>query len=274
MAYNSTSGNLEYEDSGGVGLWELDGDGNKLIDESNAVDLPPFTSTEWNALTKRNGFIGYDSTLNSLKAYVNSSTTILALLEVAQTFTALQTFSGEIHLGLNKKIYLDYDKDTYIVSNADDYMKFYTGDVVRLMITDRFRCYSPFELYYTYFWMAPISTPGTQLDRCFSYGKDVAGKCEFHCMDEDGNETQLSSHDEDGYYIHRSTIPKRNLKLEIQIEKMIREHYPEYITDKKLNFKQKRSFKFGCWLRRNTKPLIGFSLLVLFAIEIIQFLWW
>lgn len=40
---------------------------------------------------------------------------------------------------------------------------------------------------------APISTPTNVSNKLFVYGKDVGGKIELHCLDEDGNEIQLTS---------------------------------------------------------------------------------
>ncbi len=40
---------------------------------------------------------------------------------------------------------------------------------------------------------APISTPTNAANKLFVYGKDVGGKIELHCLDEDGNEIQLTS---------------------------------------------------------------------------------
>lgn len=40
---------------------------------------------------------------------------------------------------------------------------------------------------------APISTPSGVVNKLFLYGKDAGGKTEFHILDENGNEVQLTS---------------------------------------------------------------------------------
>ena len=72
------------------------------------------------------------------------------------------------------------------------------------------------------------------------YPEDVTGSSELKVRDEGGTVTQLSPHDDDGYWIMNHQIPKRRLKSRIHLERLLRrlaEIHPElleYFEDEEL----------------------------------------
>jgi hypothetical protein len=84
------------------------------------------------------------------------------------------------------------------------------------------------------------------------YAKDVSASAEAFCQDEGGTATQLSAHDKEGYHMHRSTIPKRGIELEIDIEKFFRDKFPEYVREVKLS-KHKQNERVSRQRLRNYK---------------------
>lgn len=249
LAYNSTSGKLEYEEGGGS---DDDAIHDNIASEITAI-------TEKTALDGNDEFVIEDSDNSENKKSVKWS----------------NVKKGEYRLGLGNYLYTSDDNSSFIFSDNNSRIYIWAGGGVAM--TFQSTSYARVNRVCEFnkgLRQAPITTPSPVTDRAYQYGKDVSAKCELFGMDEDGNETQLTSHDEDGYYVHRSTVPKRNLKMEIQIEKMIREHYPEYITDKKLNCKQKRSFRY--WFNKNNFRLTGLALIALIGYEVIKayVLWW
>lgn len=134
----------------------------------------------------------------------------------------------------NKAIWFDHDFQTNIFSDVPGRLWIYANALhFKLNGTNETDCAQVMNIQKT-LRVQPVSTPGIVANRAFIYGKDVSAEVEVHVMDEGGTETQISSHDKDGYYIHKSKIPKRKIHLKIDIERFFRDKFPEYITEKKI----------------------------------------
>lgn len=139
----------------------------------------------------------------------------------------------DVVLTATGRLWFDVVTNTFITGQAN-YIVLTVGNTAVWSSGPTYTNYTQKSYFSKMIGMSPITTPGTEANRAWYYGKDVAAKCEAHCMDEDGNETQLSAHDDEGFFMHRSTIPKRNITLQIDIEKFFRDKFPEYIKEQKI----------------------------------------
>ena len=163
----------------------------------------------------------------------------LAFTDRDNNFSVRQNFNTGLNIAQSQHLYLDTDKDTSIVSYGDDNFALVVGNVQQLDGYDDHTTWFKYARWLGGLEVKEMAAPTNAEQYGWFYGKAVGGKCETFTMDEDGNETQLSSHDEDGYYTHRSKIPKRKLELQIDIEKFFRDNYPEYVNINGKQLKQK-----------------------------------
>ena len=144
--------------------------------------------------------------------------------------------SGEYKLGINEKLILDDDEDTYIICTADDIIRIYIGNgqainigignVIESLIGHNFRQTVLFIGIKTVYYNSG-STPSAIAGASIFYAKDVTASSEMHVIDEGGNITQLSPHDKYKNWIHRETnangvfLEVRMLLMNLELERKL-----------------------------------------------------